>query len=215
MGLVVSSVVAAEPLRISIAVRAQVIRIVGLLVIAAARARLTIALSIAQSHFEIIHVYVLLRRLIYGNISEAVLVTIAISRLGIPAVGLLVIGTIPAVLAIVLAVAQSLVKIIHRSVLLSALTDRNVAVPVLVTVAVSAQVVRVSRLTVIAAVATILAIVLTVLQALLKVPSRSALIVVAVLVVIPILLALLRRNRGIAASRAEPGEGHSDSQHPY
>ena len=187
-----------------------------MLVIAAACAGLTIALAIAQTLLEIIHANGAFGRLVRWNVPVSVFVTVAVGEAVIGIVWLLVVGAAPAVLAIVLAVAQSLLEIFHGPALFVPLIGWNVSVAMFVAVAIGAEVIGIPRLPVIAAVAAILAVVLAVLQALLEKPAGSMFVFVAVLVLVAILvLALLRGNPGRKTGRAEPGEGHSECQHPY
>ena len=130
------SVAVPKSLLVPISVSTQVVRIVGLLVIAAARAGLTIALAVAQTLLEIIHANGTFVRLLRWNVPVAVLVTIAVGSLVISAVGLLMICAVTAVLSIVLAVAQSLLEIFHGSVLFVPLIGWNVPVAMFVAVAV-------------------------------------------------------------------------------
>ena len=215
-GLIVSAVVAAKSLLVPISVCAQVVRVVGLLVIAAARAGLTITLAVAQTLLEIIHANGAFDRLVRWNVPVSVFVTVAVGEAVIGIVWLPVVGAASAVLAVVLAVAQSLLEIFHGSALFVALTGWNVPVAVFIAVAIGAEVIGILGLPVIAAIATILAVVLAVLQALLEKPAGSMFVFVAVLVLVAILvLALLRGNPGNKTGRAKPGEGHSECQHPY
>ena len=147
---------------VAVSVSANVIRIVGLLVIRAAAAILTIVLAVPQTPLEVINASAsIVLLIVVCSVPEAVLVAVSVGTGIVPAVGLLVICTVAAKLAIVL----------------------------------------------------------TVLQALLKVPSVSELIVVAVPVLVAILIllcgVLLWRNSGSQTSRAEPGESDSKCQHSY
>ena len=80
---------------------------------------------------------------------------------------------------------------------------------------VGTEVVCVVGLLVIATVSAILTIMLAVLEALLKVRSVSALVVVAIWILVAIMnLVLLCGNRGRKTRGAEPSEGDSKYQHP-
>jgi hypothetical protein len=121
---------------------------------------------------------------------------------------------VAAVLAIVLAVPQTLLEVTDVSasivpiVVLFVGCKVSKALPVAVLV--GTEVVRIVGLLVVVTVAAKLAVVLAVTQALLKGPS-----VVPVLAISIMILALLRGNRGSKTRRAKPGEGDSKSQHPY
>jgi uncharacterized membrane protein YgcG len=121
---------------------------------------------------------------------------------------------VAAVLAIVLAVPQTLLEVTDVSAsivpIVVLFVGGKVSKALPVAVLVGTEVVRIVGLLVVVTVAAKLAVVLAVTQALLKGPS-----VVPVLAISIMILALLRGTSGSKTRRAKSGEGDSKSQHPY
>jgi hypothetical protein len=183
-------------------------------VIVAVAAKLAIVLAVTQTLLEVVHAPASIANLIGWIIPKALLVALSVGTEVAPAIGLLMIAAVAAILAVVLAVPQSLFEVTNVSasivpvVLLFVGCKVSEALPVAVLV--GTEVVRIVGLLVVVTVPAKLAIVLAVTQPLLKVPS-----VVPVLAISIMILALLRGNRGSKTRRAKPGEGDSKSQHSY
>lgn len=208
--IAVSSVVA-KALPVAITIGTEAVRVVGLLVIVAVAAKLAIVLAVTQSLIEVVHAPASIAVLIGWIVPKALLVALSVGTEVASATGLLMIVAVAAVLAIVLAVPQTLLEIADVSASIVLLfVGRNVSEALSVAVLVGTEVVRIVGLLVVVTVAAKLAVVLAVTQALLKGPS-----VVPVLAISIMILALLRGNRGSKTRRAKPGEGDSKSQHPY
>jgi len=208
--LIAPSVVA-KSLSVTVLIRTEAVRIVGLPVIVAVAAKLAVVLAVSQTLVEVIHTPGSIAILIGWIIPEALLVALAVGTEVAPAIGLLVIVAAAAILPVMLPVPQTLLEVtdVSSSIVLF-IIGRSVPEALPVTVSIGLQVARVVWLLVIIAVAAKLPVVLAIPQSLLKSASISVLMVVVV-----VILALLRGNRGSDASRAEPGEGDSKCQHPY
>jgi hypothetical protein len=208
--LIAPSVVA-KSLSVSVLIRTEAVRIVGLPVIVAVAAKLAIVLAVSQTLLEVIHVSAAIAILIRWSIAEALLVALAVGTEVAPAIGLLVIVASAAVLAIVLPVPQSLLEVTDVSAsIVFFIIGRRVPEALSVTVLIGLKVVRVVGLLVIIAVAAKLPVVLAVTQSLLKRAFIAVLMVVAV-----VILALLWGKCGGNAARPESSEGNSKCQHPY
>ena len=109
-GLAVSSVVA-KALPVAVSVGTEAVRVVGLLVIVAVAAKLPIVLAVTQTLLEVVHAPASIANLIGWIIPEALLVPLAVGTEVAPASGLLVIAAVAAILAIVLAVPQTLLEV--------------------------------------------------------------------------------------------------------
>ena len=196
-------------------------RIVGLPVIGTVTTVPTIILAVLQTLVEVIHgsaLFVLFVLFIRWNVAEAVFVAVNVSKLSITALGLLVISAVTAVQTVLFAITQTLVEVVHGSALFGWFIRWNVPEAVFVAVKVSKLGITALWLLVVGAVTAVLTIKLAVLQTLLEEPSHAVPIAVLVLVLIPVLilrLALRCGRRSSNTGRAEPGEGHSNSQHPY
>ena len=208
--LIAPSVVA-KSLSVTVLIRTEAVRIVGLPVIVAVAAKLAVVLAVSQTLVEVIHTPGSIAILIGWIIPEALLVALAVGTEVAPAIGLLVIVAAAAILPVMLPVPQTLLEVtdVSSSIVLF-IIGRSVPEALSVTVSIGLQLARVVWLLVIIAVAAKLPVVLAIPQSLLKSASISVLMVVVV-----VILALLRGNRGSDASRAEPGEGDSKCQHPY
>ena len=208
--LVAPSVVA-KSFSVPVLIRTEAVRIVGLTVIVAVAAKLAIVPPVSQTLVEVIHIPGSIAILIGWIIPEALLVALAVGTEVAPAIGLLVVAAVAAILAIVLPVPQALLEVtdVSASIVLF-IIGSSVPEALSVTVSIGLQLARVVWLLVIIAVATKLPVVLAIPQSLLKSASISELMVVAV-----VILALLCGNRGSDTSGAEPGEGDSKCQHPY
>jgi hypothetical protein len=150
------------------------------------------------------------------RVPEALCVAVSVDTAVIPAGGLLVVAAMAAKLAIVLAVPHAHLKVIDPLCSIVPLNVGRVMEALLISVSIRAAIVQIAGLLMVVTVAAKLAIVLAVLHALLKVPSLTALLVIAIwiLVAILILALVLRGNRGIKTRSAEPGDGNSNCQHP-
>jgi len=101
---------------VAVSVGANVIRVVGLLVIRAAAAILTIVLAVPQTLLEVINASAsIVLLIVVCNVPEAVFVAVSVGTGIVPVVGLLVIRAVASKLTIVLAVPQTLFEVINAS----------------------------------------------------------------------------------------------------
>lgn len=208
-----------EALLISVLVRTKLIRIVGLLMIVAVAAMLTIVLPVSRTLLEGIDNNGSIFLPNGYQVLEALFVAVSVDPAVVRVVGFLMVPAVAAELAIVLAVPHALLKVVNAFPSTVLFNVGCVLEALFVAVSVRTSVVQIAGLPMIASIAAILAIVLAVLHPLLEGPSFSALLVVAIWILVPILilalaLVLLCGNCGAHAGRAEPGEGDSKCQHP-
>jgi len=198
----------------------EVVRIVRLLVIVAVAPILPIVLAVPHALLEVINNYGSILLPNGYRVPEALFVAVSVDSAVVTVSGLLVFAAVAAILTIMLAVPHALLEVINSFSSIVPLNVGRVPEALFVAVSIGTPVGRIAGLLVIAPVSAVLAIVLAVLHALLKEPSLSALLVVAiriqVAIMIPVLLSGLLPcgSRGRNIRCVQPGDGNSNCQHP-
>jgi hypothetical protein len=201
-------------------VGSEVVPIVRLLVIVAVAAILPVVLAVPRTFLEVINNYGSILLPNGHRVPEALFVAVSVDAAVVSVSGLQVVAAVAAILTIMLAVPHALLEVINPFSSIVPLNIGRVPEALFVAVSIGTLVVRIAGLLVIAPVSAVLSIVLAVLHALLKGPSLSALVVVAIRILVAIMITVLLSgvlpcgSRGRNITYVEPGDGDSKCQHP-